>query len=161
MVLAFPSRRLDETHHIIPLSQIRGGRVTPANPCVLVERHVLRKSQDSSPQKKRWACQLQGEDVIKAKGLMVQLDGIDDSVGLSIGIHFYETDNDGDGLSNAEELELGTDLLLADTDGDGVNDNIDALPTDPSASSTGSSNPTDMTAPSIILRKPPEAMILE
>ena len=61
------------------LLQVRRRRVTPTNPCILVERHVLRKDQNGAPQGKRWACQLQGEDVVKAQGLMVELDGIEDS----------------------------------------------------------------------------------
>ena len=56
----------------------------PTNPCILVERHVLHKEKDaastSNGMKKRWACKLQGEDIVKAKGQMVELDGIDDSV---------------------------------------------------------------------------------
>lgn len=86
-------------------------------------------------------------------------DGIDDSIGLSIGISFYESDNDGDGLNNAEELELGTNLLVADTDGDGIDDAIDEFPLDPDLS-TRPIDGGDTSAPVIVLLTPPQATLL-
>jgi hypothetical protein len=87
-------------------------------------------------------------------------DGIDDSVGLILGIALSEDDEDGDTLTNAEEAALGTDPTKADTDGDGANDNVDDFPLDPTRTSIGSADPGDSAAPSIFLRKPPGATLL-
>ena len=83
-------------------------------------------------------------------------DGIDDSVGLRLGIALNEANNDGDGLTNAEEVALGTDPLRRDTDGDGVEDGTDAFPLDPDLSSLPEDG-GDAAAPVIVLWRPPEA----
>ncbi|MGB0414731.1 MAG: Ig-like domain-containing protein [Coraliomargarita sp.] len=87
-------------------------------------------------------------------------DGIDDSVGLILGISLSGDDQDGDNLTNAQEIELGTDPTKADTDGDGTNDDLDDFPLDPTRDSIGNSDPSDTSAPSIFLRKPPGAVLL-
>ena len=87
-------------------------------------------------------------------------DGIDDSGGFVLGISIFEDDYDGDSLTNEQELALGTNPTLADTDGDGIDDGIDDFPLDPTKDSIGNSNSSDTSAPSIFLRKPPEAILL-
>ncbi|MFD2257698.1 nidogen-like domain-containing protein [Luteolibacter algae] len=84
------------------------------------------------------------------------LDGLDDSIGLVLGFSPTDMDVDGDGVSNADEIANGTNPFLADSDGDGVDDSLDAFPNDPSMTNI-SNDPQDTTAPSITLRKPPEA----
>ena len=86
-------------------------------------------------------------------------DGIDDSVGLRLGIALDALNNDGDGLSNAEEVALGTDPTRRDTDGDGVEDGADAFPLDPDLSSLPRDS-GDATAPVITLLAPPQATAL-
>jgi hypothetical protein len=86
-------------------------------------------------------------------------DGIDDSVGLTVGISSWNYDNDGDQLTNAQEVQLGTDPNNADTDGDGTPDNLDQFPLDPLLSNVGTSDPGDTSPPVIILRKPPDAVL--
>ena len=86
-------------------------------------------------------------------------DGIDDSIGLSVGIDFDESNNDGDGLNNTEELALGTNPTMADTDGDGVDDGVDEFPLDPDLS-TRAIDGEDVTPPAIQLQTPPQATLL-
>ena len=82
----------------------------------------------------------------------INQDGIDDSVGLILGISLSGDDGDGDNLTNAQEIELGTDPTHADTDGDGTNDNLDDFPLDPTKYTIGNTNHSDTSAPSIFLR---------
>lgn len=84
------------------------------------------------------------------------LDGLDDSIGLTLGFSPTDMDVDGDGISNADEINQGTNPFLADSDGDGVDDALDAFPNDPTMTAM-SNDPQDTTAPLITLRKPPEA----
>ena len=86
-------------------------------------------------------------------------DGIDDSVGLRLGIALDEANNDGDTLTNAEEIALGTDPMRWDTDGDRVEDGADAFPLDPYLTSLPE-NTSDTTAPVIDLLAPPQAEAL-
>ncbi len=85
-------------------------------------------------------------------------DGVDDSVGLQLGIDPRTMDSDGDGLSNREESSRGLDPLSADTDGDGVPDLLDAFPLDPRLTDFVPA-PVDTTAPVIILMTPPATVI--
>lgn len=85
-------------------------------------------------------------------------DGLDDSVGLSLGIHPTDTDSDDDGVSNAQELINGTDPLNADTDGDGYDDDVDAFPLDPNLHEL-TNDPQDTTAPTITLHLPADAVL--
>ena len=86
-------------------------------------------------------------------------DGIDDSLGLLLGISISETNNDGDSLTNVEEQALGTDPTRADTDGDGVEDGLDEFPLDPNMS-VRPTNGADANAPIINLEQPPQAVAL-
>ena len=86
-------------------------------------------------------------------------DGIDDSIGLLLGISLSESDNDGDTLSNIEELKLGTNPNSADTDGDGFDDGIDEFPLDPNLS-VRPVDGGDTSPPVILLLKPSQATIL-
>jgi hypothetical protein len=86
-------------------------------------------------------------------------DGVRDGASWILGINPTSTDSDGDGVTNAAELVNGTNPLLADTDGDGVADGLDPFPLDPAASTLPSS-PGDMTAPAVILTKPPGAVLI-
>ena len=86
-------------------------------------------------------------------------DGLDDSVGILVGIPLSELDNDGDTLSNIEELKRGTNPILADTDGDGVDDGIDEFPLDPNLSARPI-NVEDITPPTLLLQTPPQAILL-
>jgi len=63
-------------------------------------------------------------------------------------------DLDGDGLTNAEEALRGTNPRGADSDRDGVDDDVDAFPNDPSASSLGPHSGSDTTGPVITLLQP-------
>jgi hypothetical protein len=67
---------------------------------------------------------------------------------------------DGDGIPNSTEIQNGTNPFSVDTDGDGVNDDVDAFPTDPAIQTLGTANPSDLDAPVLFLRKPPEAILL-
>ncbi|MEM7790092.1 MAG: nidogen-like domain-containing protein [Verrucomicrobiota bacterium] len=86
-------------------------------------------------------------------------DGIDDSIGLAMGISLTEDNNDGDTLTNAEELALGTNPNLSDTDGDGVDDGLDEFPLDPFMSAR-STDAGDISSPVINLQQPPQAIAL-
>jgi hypothetical protein len=87
-------------------------------------------------------------------------DGLDDSVGLVLGYSPFDLDVDGDGIPNSTEIQNGTNPFSVDTDGDGVNDDVDAFPTDPAIQTLGTANPSDLDAPVLFLRKPPEAILL-
>ncbi len=62
-------------------------------------------------------------------------------------------DSDGDGLSDGTEIAVGTNPTLVDTDGDGFWDGIDAAPLDPNIR-LPASDPSDVTAPVIVLLSP-------
>lgn len=86
-------------------------------------------------------------------------DGIDDSIGLTMGISLAEINNDRDSLTNAQELALGTDPTLADTDGDGALDGTDEFPLDPNMN-VRPTNASDAVAPILHLELPPQAIAL-
>ena len=86
-------------------------------------------------------------------------DGLDDGIGLQIGIGIGQTDSDGDGVSNDAERSLGTNPFEADSDGDGESDATDPFPLDVSLDSSDfANNPGDSTAPAFLLTKPVEAI---
>ncbi len=85
-------------------------------------------------------------------------DGLDDSVGLALGIDPFNTDSDGDGLSNTYERSRGLDPLNADTDGDGYDDDVDDFPFDPYLHEL-TSVMGDTTAPTITLERPADAVL--
>ena len=89
----------------------------------------------------------------------LNLDGLDDSIGIQLGISIDQLDSDGDGVSNEDETFKGTNLHNPDTDGDGENDNIDPFPLEASLDSSDFVNdPNDVSFPIIILIKPVEAI---
>ncbi len=86
-------------------------------------------------------------------------DGLDDGIGVQIGVGIGQTDSDGDGVSNDDERSLGTNPFAADTDGDGESDATDPFPLDPSLDSSDfGNNPGDSIAPAFLLTKPVEAI---
>lgn len=85
-------------------------------------------------------------------------DGLDDGIGVQIGIAIGQTDSDGDGVSNDDERSLGTNPFEADSDGDGESDATDPFPLDASLDSSDfANNPGDSTAPAFLVTKPVEA----
>jgi hypothetical protein len=64
------------------------------------------------------------------------------------------SDTDSDGLANWLEAQKGTDPLVADTDRDGVLDGADCYPLDSARTACGTSDPNDLTAPTITLIEP-------
>ena len=87
-------------------------------------------------------------------------DGLDDGVEYRAGLNPASNDVDGDGLTNAQELAMGTNPFLADTDGDSVPDGQDAYPLDPTRWQTPAADPNDLTAPTITLTEPTNAVLL-
>ena len=71
-----------------------------------------------------------------------------------------EQDFDQDGIPNEVEIAQGTDPYSADTDGDGVMDSLDAFPLDPSRFCILKPIPGDLTAPTIQLLEPKNAILL-
>ena len=69
-------------------------------------------------------------------------------------------DTDGDGINDFAEILAGTNPYLTDTDGDGVNDYLDAFPLDPTRSTVPANNPSDHTAPTILLTEPDPVVLL-
>lgn len=86
-------------------------------------------------------------------------DGLDDSIGLTLGYAYTATDSDGDGVLNTVELANGTNPLRADTDGDGVADAVDAFPLDPNLTALDPVS-GDVTGPAILLLTPANAIEL-
>ena len=86
-------------------------------------------------------------------------DGLDDYLAVRSGLSPTSSDTDGDGIPNIAEVSNGTNPLWEDTDGDGVNDNLDPLPLDPLVSSMPAPSPSDVTAPTITLQRPADALL--
>jgi alpha-tubulin suppressor-like RCC1 family protein len=87
-------------------------------------------------------------------------DGVNDGPAYNLGLSLTDVDMDGDGLSNSVELAMGTDPFDADTDGDDEPDATDDFPLDPTRSIIPSPTPGDVTAPSINLILPTNAVLL-
>ena len=89
----------------------------------------------------------------------LNLDGLDDSIGIQLGIAVDQLDSDGDGLSNDDERLRGTNPHEVDSDGDGEDDFIDPFPLNASFDSSDFINSAnDVTAPKFLLTKPVEAI---
>lgn len=86
--------------------------------------------------------------------------GLSDSVEYYAGLDPANMDSDGDGVLNAQELLLGLNPFRADTDGDGVPDGQDAFPLDPTRWQAPAGDPNDLTAPTITLTEPSNAILL-
>lgn len=87
-------------------------------------------------------------------------DGILDGSAYNLGISLLNMDMDGDGLSNTFEVIRGTNPFSNDTDGDGVSDFTDAFPLDALRTTFPSSTSGDVTAPTISLTLPTNAILL-
>ena len=85
-------------------------------------------------------------------------DGVPDGVSAGSAADASNDDPDGDGLTNDMERILGTDPLRADTDGDGFPDGIDLFPLDPSRWSLAQPVAGDVTAPTITIWDPRNAV---
>jgi alpha-tubulin suppressor-like RCC1 family protein len=83
--------------------------------------------------------------------------GISDGAETQPGKPPTSPDTDGDGLTNWTEVQKGTDPLIADTDRDGTADGSDCYPLDSTRTACGTSNPSDVTPPTITLDEPPGA----
>src|SRR5262249_53972371 len=87
-------------------------------------------------------------------------DGIPDANALAAGLSATNPDMDSDGVSNVVERQQGTDPFRADTDGDGVPDGTDVFPLDPTRSTLGPGDPSDVEPPLITLIEPPNAVLV-
>ncbi len=88
----------------------------------------------------------------------VNHDGVDDSLGLTLGIALSNFDVDRDGIPNTDEVAFGLDPLHGDSDGDGVPDRTDAFPLDRNLSALARI-PGDTAAPVIELLQPFHAQL--
>lgn len=103
-------------------------------------------------QEERWGTDPYAED---SNG-----DGVPDAAAVASGISLTDLDMDDDGVANDVERARGTSPFLADTDGDGTNDEDDAFPLDPTRWQPPSTNPSDVTPPTITLTEPAGAVPL-
>lgn len=86
--------------------------------------------------------------------------GLSDWWDLAFGFDPVGLDIDGDGISNADEIAAGLNPFWKDTDGDGSDDGEDAYPFDPNRSIALGSAPGDVTAPTITLTEPADAVLI-